>query len=353
MGDKLPDANLRDPAALQNTIAQLVGLVAGLQTEVQSIKNNITPTPIVPEATQSSSSTPPTTEAPSVGGVKTVKLPQPKGFNGSGMVENFLFDCEQYFAGMSIPADKQVFFAAGLLDGSPKSWWRYLCESYGSDRLHELYVWDTFRALLMSRFKAVNASRHARDQLAELKQTSNVRTYAHKMQDLAMQIPNMHDEELMDKFIRGLKPRTRQEVVMREPYSFEQAVQLADRYDSLFSPGFGFNRQPSGTNTSYLRPPVLTPVANPSSSGPFPMEIGMVKRRNAPLTPEERDRLRKIGGCFYCRQPGHIAPNCPNGKLALQRPRVNNIQTPGADTEQPDLIDFSDEPRSLKNSMPQ
>jgi hypothetical protein len=279
-----------------------------------------------------------------------VKLPQPKGSMG---LEWFRIDCEQYFAGMSIPADKRVFFAAGLLDGYTKSWWRYLCESYGADRLHELYVYDTFRALLMSRFKAVNASRHARDQLAELKQTSNVRTYAHNMQDLAMQIPNMHDEELMDKFIRRLKPRTRQEVVMREPSSFEQAVQLADRYNSLFSPGFGFNRQLSGTNTSYLRPPILTPVANPSSSGPLPMEIGMVKRKNAPLTLKERDRLRKVGGCFYCRQPGHIAPNYPNGKPALQKHRVNNIRTPGADTEQPDLIDFSDEPRSSENSMPQ
>jgi hypothetical protein len=58
MGDNLPDASLGDPAALQNTIAQLVGLVAGLQTEVLSIKNNITPIPIVPEAAQASSSTP-------------------------------------------------------------------------------------------------------------------------------------------------------------------------------------------------------------------------------------------------------------------------------------------------------
>jgi hypothetical protein len=279
-------------------------------------------------------------------------MPQPKSFDSHkpGAVENFVFDCEQYFVGMGIPAEKKVFYASGLLDGSVKSWWRFLCESYGPNRLPELYQWDVFRAHLLARFTAVNATRHVRDQLADFKQTSSVRAYAHKMQDLALQIPNMHDEELLDRFVRGLKPRTRQEVVMREPTSFEKAVQLADRYDSLFMPGFGFNRQPSGsTSVSYRRDPVLTTPADASSSGPVPMEIGAVKRKISPLTPDKRARLLKTGGCFYCRQPGHVLANYPN-KNSLQKPRVNNIQTPAGATEQPDLVD---EPRDSENSMPQ
>ncbi|KAF5374393.1 hypothetical protein D9758_004611 [Tetrapyrgos nigripes] len=29
------------------------------------------------------------------------------------------------------------------------------------------------------------------------------------------------------------------------------------------------------------------------------------------LTPDERDRLRKLGACFACRQTGHMSNECP------------------------------------------
>jgi hypothetical protein len=39
------------------------------------------------------------------------------------------------------------------------------------------------------------------------------------------------------------------------------------------------------------------------------------------LTPEERERLRQLGYCFRCRQPGHIASHCPcNAQVAAIDP---------------------------------
>jgi hypothetical protein len=83
--------------------------------------------------------------------------------------------------------------------------------------------------MLLARFQAVNASRHARDKLANLKQDGSVRVYAKKMQELAMQVPGIQDDDLLDRFTRGLKPRSRMEVVMRKPQSFDEAVKLVDR----------------------------------------------------------------------------------------------------------------------------
>ena len=255
--------------------------------------------------------------------------------------------------GMHISADAQVDYAVGLLEGGAKTWWRFICMRLeGTPEEELLQDWTYFHDELIARFRAVNATRHARDKMASLRQDGSVRIYAQKFQELSMQIPNMHDEELLDRFTRGLKPRTRMEVTMRDPRTFEEAVKLADRMDSLYTPGFGLDRQPKGRFASVANPtPISFRPANPDSD-PVPMEIDALRRRLPPLTDSERDRLRKIGGCFRCRQTGHIATNCPLG-TSTGRPSVNNVEHQAPPTEHPDLIDLGSEPRCSENFTPQ
>jgi Zinc knuckle len=42
------------------------------------------------------------------------------------------------------------------------------------------------------------------------------------------------------------------------------------------------------------------------------------------LTDQEREQLRKIGGCFFCRGVGHMARDCPRKK---KKPSVNAVET--------------------------
>jgi hypothetical protein len=60
-----------------------------------------------------------------------------------------------------------------------------------------------------------------------------------------MQISDITNAEALDRFVRGLKPRTKQEVVMREPCNLEEAIHLADRFDSLIL-GLGTPSRPGG-----------------------------------------------------------------------------------------------------------
>lgn len=363
MGDGQGDTN----AMMQAALTQLTGMVSGLQGEVQRMQAQIN----ARDQASAPASAPPAPSSAPVGtvhvqGSKTPKLPFPKEYDGSsqpGAVENFLFRCEQYFRGMSTPADKQVVFASGLLAGTASSWWRFTCMAHIDDE--SLYEWDTFSAQLLGRFRAVNSARHARDELANLVQNGSVREYATKMQELAMQIPDIGEGELMDRFIRGLKRRTQQEVVMREPLDFEDAVRIADRYDSLYGSSnlFSSNRtfkNSTGTWASSVRQPspLTNPVSNRSfnqpQSGPTPMEIDALRRKPAPLTQSERSRLMKVGGCFYCRQPGHLIADCPNkppSRPPTQRAVAQVEQTTNRE-EQPDLIDLGAEPRQQENSMP-
>jgi hypothetical protein len=58
--------------------------------------------------------------------------------------------------------------------------------------------------------------------------------------------------------------------------------------------------------------------------GPAPLELGAVQGpRDMPyrpprMAPAERERLYQSGACFYCKETGHLAKDCPKKQLAPQ-----------------------------------
>src|SRR5436190_14185051 len=50
---------------------------------------------------------------------------------------------------------------------------------------------------------------------------------------LAMQIPGLSQTQILDKFIRRLKSKTRIEVELRDPETLEEAYRLADRFGRI------------------------------------------------------------------------------------------------------------------------
>jgi hypothetical protein len=67
-----------------------------------------------------------------------------------------------------------------------------------------------------------------------------------------MQMTGLTESSKLDKFIRGLKPKTRIEVELRDPKTCSEAYRLADRFDRIvygykdtFLPSTPFYHQPS------------------------------------------------------------------------------------------------------------
>lgn len=245
---------------------------------------------------------------------RAVKLPKPEVFRGGKQMkdaEEWLFVMDTYLNASSLTLDiERITVASGYLRGAALTWWRQANREGNPNRPT---TWLAFCNGLISTFRPLNPSEIARDLLARLKQTTSVRQYASAMRDAALEIPGISDDELKDRFIRGLKPATQGEVRLREPGSFEQAVKIADRYDAL--------------RYSFKRPNVIPgpPFHNGSSNGPSAMELGAAldaspsshtprHQQRPKLTFQLRQQLIKEGKCFFCRQPGHMAMNCPERK---------------------------------------
>ena len=251
-----------------------------------------------------------------------LKLMRPKSYTGQahpGAVENFLFDCRQYFLGMEVSdPDKRILFAVSLLEGVAKSWWRFYAEQIGREHVAPILTWENFEAKLQARFCVVNAVHGARDKLDSLRQIGSVRSYISAFQNLLMQIPEMTEGEGLHRFKQGLQFRIKKEVALREPNSLEDAMRLAEKYDALLysvQGGRPTQRAPPVREASRAWMSPVLPVDTPTS-----MEIDALQRK--PLTQEDREHLRKVGGCFYCRRTGHLISTCP------LRERSNSMRRP-------------------------
>jgi len=246
-------------------------------------------------------------------GFKTPKLEPFVGKKGEDLTA-WLFQAEEQFALLNITDDDLRIRIAGMaFRGAAKTWYH----SVRSDTLPEaerLSQWGPFKASLIEQFSPVDPVKTARDQLADLRQEGSVREYTSRFRHLCTIINNISEAEKLDRYVRGLKIRTRREIELREPpvQTFTDASKIAERVDNnmdrMFSPR---PQQPS--------------YPQKRKDGPVPMELGMMQRgsagsyrppprdkpaRRGRLDPEERERRRTKGLCMYCGGADHQLEDC-------------------------------------------
>lgn len=242
-----------------------------------------------------------------------VRLPKPDVFSGGKKLkdtEEWLFVVDTFLTASGVELDiERITVATGYLRGAALTWWRLVSQTGHPGRPT---TWTEFCQALLATFQPINPAEAARDILARLRQTTSVRQYASLMRDTALEIPGISDDELKDRFIRGLKSAIQTEVRLRTPATFDDAVKIAERYDAVL---YRLTK-PISTGTN--------PFGHGGSNGPTPMELGAALDANPSsrtpngdrqrLTPALRQQLIKEGKCFYCRKKGHMALNCPERK---------------------------------------
>ena len=152
-------------------------------------------------------------------------------------------------------------------------------------------------------FSDLDENHRARTELANLSQKSSVREYVAQFRQVCRRIGQIDASEKLHRFLYGLSPNIRREVYLRETKSFDEAARVALRLDSL---------------ESLLKSPVMSSSPSYPVASPLPvdrMELDALTRGRKTLSDAERRELRRTGGCFYCRQPGHMKRECPNRSL--------------------------------------
>jgi dUTP pyrophosphatase len=223
-----------------------------------------------------------------------IQMPAPGKFDPSkDEVADWLFTVDSYYKIKDFPARKRVGYAALLLLGNARIWWKAKCRDQTEPTL-----WKDFQQELIKQFQKIDAEQTARTKLRHIRQITSVEQYIAEFTKLTYQISDLHEAEKCDRFKAGLKPKIQAELLRRNlPNDLIQLQKAAHTEDVLL---FNAERllRPDFKKNSDSRP-----KANQGGSN-FKKPGG---HRN--FNAIDAKELT----CFKCNKKGHISKDCKSG----------------------------------------
>lgn len=199
----------------------------------------------------------------------------------------------QLYLGLMEDVKYSVQFATTYLRGAAATWWFNKLRAANAEETLAWSDWDTFAEMLKKEFEPVNPVRVARRRLDEIRQRYSVQQYVKEFRDITQQIPGITNEELLHRFITGLKETVRRDVDKAEPNDLEGAIRLAEKVD--------YYEMKSKSRNDALRVERI--------GGATPMELGSIKEKQ-----DNKEALKRKGACYTCRKIGHRAKDCRGTK---------------------------------------
>ena len=235
----------------------------------------------------------------------SLKPNRPEPFTGKRdhlTVETFLHTVVNYISLVQVinPAvlvgeEQVVAFASTLLQGSAANWWYIVCQT--NDKPN---TFQEFANALRAEFIPQDHIRRARNYLSRLRQISSVSVYLSEFRNATIPITGITDDEKLDRFLFGLKPDIRVEVLKADPKSFDDAAHKALCIDSAMYSVPKFQ--------SYSASRFQAPSSFKSFSTPTPMEIGNIGSKGVGSSISNKFQQRKEdiknNACFTCHKPG-------------------------------------------------
>ena len=132
----------------------------------------------------------------------TIKLRKPEPFRGKGSIQSWITHMENYTRGSS--PQESFSIAISYLDGNAHEWWIVHQSTEEGNAINE---WSPLKDALLKIFQSLNKVKIARDKLAKWRQVKDVTVFNEDFLRIILDIPNISEEEKIDRYTRGLKPR--------------------------------------------------------------------------------------------------------------------------------------------------
>ena len=250
---------------------------------------------------------------------------------------------QQYCKALRLPETQWVEFAATFLRDGASTWWRAHLDLVERQESPLITEWNVFKRVLTTQFQPVNAQKIARDRLHNLRQTKSVVEFVYEFHKICLEIKDVSPSEKLDRFVRGLKPSVREKVDIEDPQTVDEAMQIAQRIDSIQWTNRNRQREHGQRNryhTAYrsssvkreFNAAVIQPNHGQGKAEARLHAIGNNYGRKVnfrrpfisssssnSMSFEQRQRCLQEKLCFKCRRPGHMIKECPLNKGTFNR----------------------------------
>ena len=247
--------------------------------------------------------------------MSSFKPVRPESFDGKRdalTVNTWIYQLQVYFNlievsdnTVELSDEVKINLASSLMKGNAASWWYMKVHSGNIPQ-----DWTSFKQDLRHEFVPQDQVRRSRDRLRQLQQKGSVSTYLNLFRNIVIGIPNISEDEKLDKFCAGLKTEIRLEVLKAGPSNMDDASRIALNVDSAMY----------GTG-------MFSPSRN--HSGPTPMDIGNVEGQVNNFQNKKRNGQRQKdianNACFVCHRKGCRSwKHNPDGSLIVQNIESEN-----------------------------
>lgn len=209
-------------------------------------------------------------------------------------LDDWVFRIESWFKINECPEELKVHLGTTRLDKEAAAWWRNILKE---GMIYD--TWEDLKQVLLTKYCTESCKREAFRQLRLTlfqDKSMTVSEYSCKFNHVIGLIGlSLPESWKILFFIDGLRTDIAGHVWNSKPETLSKAMDVAS---SL------------GQNLTPQRPIKLSLRTDDERV----MEIDMIQTTSQKLSNYEKDKLTKTGGCFRCRQPGHIARNCPKNQ---------------------------------------